>query len=99
MIWQEANAEGFSFPSGHAMISIVCYGLLAYYLRQNIASTRFRSGITLFFTLFILLIGFSRYVINVHFLTDVLSGFIIGGVCLWGLLVLERKVHIKRSQS
>lgn len=97
-IWQEVNAEGFSFPSGHAMISIVCYGLCAHYLRQNVKSARLKSAITLFFTLIILLIGFSRYVINVHFLTDVLTGFMLGGVCLWGLLVLERKVRIKRSQ-
>src|SRR5699024_3922258 len=34
----DAHAIGYSFPSGHAMISMVCYGLFIYFLRKKLCS-------------------------------------------------------------
>lgn len=83
-----ANAEGHSFPSGHAMLSMVCYGLLAYFLSKKITSTKRIFAIELFFALLIFLIGLSRFFINVHYLTDIMAGFFIGFLCLIGLIYL-----------
>lgn len=77
-----ANAEGYSFPSGHSMISMVCYGLLMYFLLRKIKSSKLHLYIQVIFALFIFLIGISRYIINVHYLTDVITGFIIGFIFL-----------------
>ncbi|CDQ40704.1 MULTISPECIES: phosphatase PAP2 family protein [Virgibacillus] len=83
-----ANAEGHSFPSGHAMISMVCYGLLAYFFSKKVKSSKKKLFIECFFALLILLIGVSRYIINVHYLTDVLAGFFIGFLCLIACIYL-----------
>lgn len=89
------NAEGYSFPSGHAMISIVCYGLLAYFIMRKLKSKRLILTVQITIGLLILLIGISRYIINVHYLTDVLAGFFIGFLLLTGFIYLyERLVKI-----
>lgn len=97
-IWVEANAEGYSFPSGHAMIPIVCYGMLVYFLSKKIKSNKIKVVIQGFFGLLIFLIGFSRYVINVHYLTDILAGFSIGFGCLLLLIGLDIFINKHRTQ-
>lgn len=74
----ELDAVGYSFPSGHAMVSIVCYSLVAYFLTRKIISEKRRFLIWLIFIVLILCIGFSRYVVHVHFLTDVFVGYCFG---------------------
>lgn len=98
MVWEDVNAEGFSFPSGHAMIPIVCYGLLAYYIGGKTTSPKLRLFVHGLFILLILLIGLSRYVINVHYLTDIVTGFVIGGVCLKLLIALDKMIA-RKTQS
>ncbi|HLR51897.1 MAG TPA: phosphatase PAP2 family protein [Candidatus Avamphibacillus sp.] len=98
-IWEEANAEGFSFPSGHAMIPIVCYGIFAYYISKKIKSTKLKLLVKVLFALLIFLIGFSRYVINVHYLTDIITGFFIGFGCLILLISIDKWVMKRRTQS
>jgi len=78
----EANAEGYSFPSGHAMISLVCYGLLLYFLEQKLVTKKVIFSVRIFFYTLIIFIGLSRYIINVHYLTDVITGFIAGYMLL-----------------
>ncbi|WP_067729791.1 phosphatase PAP2 family protein [Oceanobacillus damuensis] len=93
------NAEGYSFPSGHAMIPMVCYGLLAYFLVKKIKSKKLTFLTQLFFAIIIFLIGISRYVINVHYLTDVVAGFLIGYICLAGFIKLYELVQKLKIQS
>nr|WP_280922962.1 phosphatase PAP2 family protein [Virgibacillus litoralis] len=91
-----ANAEGYSFPSGHAMISMVCYGLLAYFITKNLKSAKATFAVQFLFALLIFLIGISRYMINVHYLTDVLAGFIFGFIFLVGLIYLYELIRNRR---
>ncbi|SDQ86515.1 undecaprenyl-diphosphatase [Virgibacillus subterraneus] len=91
-----ANAEGYSFPSGHAMISMVCYGLLAYFITKNLTSAKATFVVQFLFALLIFLIGISRYMINVHYLTDVLAGFIFGFIFLVGLIYLYELIRNRR---
>lgn len=91
----EVNASGESFPSAHAMSSLVCYGLFAYLLCKKIHSNTIRIMIQIIVGLLVLLVGFSRYIINVHFMSDVLAGFIIGILCLIGLILLYSKLKLK----
>lgn len=93
------NAEGYSFPSGHAMVSMVCYGLLAYFISKKLKSKRMIIFVQMTFTLLIFLIGISRYVINVHYLTDVLAGFFIGYFLLFGFIYLYETISQKQSRS
>ncbi|MFD1360992.1 phosphatase PAP2 family protein [Lentibacillus salinarum] len=98
-IFIAANAEGFSFPSGHAMIPMVCYGLLAYFLTKKITSSKSVFIIQFSLALLIFLIGISRYVINVHYLTDVLAGFVFGFLYLIGIIILYEKLQSVRRKS
>ncbi|WP_449354103.1 phosphatase PAP2 family protein [Virgibacillus natechei] len=98
-VLEAANAEGYSFPSGHAMIAMVCYGLLAYFLVKKSTSSRAMFFTQLFFAFIVFLIGISRYFINVHYLTDVASGFFIGFICLIGFIYLYEIIQKLRSNT
>lgn len=98
-IFIEANAEGFSFPSGHSMIPMVCYGFLMYLLIKKVSSKNAKFMIQVIFSLLIFFIGISRYFINVHYMTDIIAGFTFGFIILICFIHLyeyiqkHRKVH------
>lgn len=72
----------FSFPSGHATIAISFYGFLTYLLIRN--TLKWKHKINIFFggTAIIFLIGFSRLYLGVHYLSDVLGGYLSGTIWL-----------------
>jgi len=82
------EASGFSFPSGHAMIGIIAYGLLAYWLWKLLPRPYNRLAAVLA-VLFFLAIGLSRVYLGVHYPSDVLAGFAAGVFWLgtWWLAV------------
>lgn len=84
------EAFGFSFPSGHAMVSFSFYGLLLYIVWREVDQKKLKYGISIFLLLLILLIGFSRVYLRVHYATDVLAGFAVGGLWLIISLALLR---------
>jgi membrane-associated phospholipid phosphatase len=88
------QASGLSFPSGHAMIGGAFYGLIIYIIWATVQSRRWRWILSLFFTLIILLVGFSRIYLRVHYATDVLAGYLIG--LLWLLLSLYLLGHLEK---
>lgn len=86
------NAEGYSFPSGHSMVTIVCYGLIAYLIGTKLATLQAKSIVWIVFGSLIGLIGFSRYILNVHYLTDIISGFLFGSVVLVVFIYFYKKI-------
>jgi membrane-associated phospholipid phosphatase len=76
--------SGLSFPSGHAMIGGSFYGLLIYIVWRTVPNPIWRWLLTIVLTLLLLLIGYSRIYLNVHYATDVLAGFSAG--ILWLLI-------------
>lgn len=71
-----------SFPSGHSMSSIAFYGFLIH-LTWRIYNSRLKKIIyTIILFLLILSIGISRIYLQVHYPSDVLSGFAAGAICL-----------------
>ncbi|MBN9419654.1 hypothetical protein ABS71_07365 [bacterium SCN 62-11] len=68
----------YSFPSGHAMISLVVYGFLAYLLWRRQRS----AGWTLFLASLVLIISATRIYLGVHYPGDVLAGLVAGWPCL-----------------
>lgn len=83
-------AHGYSFPSGHSMIAAGFYGVIFVLLVQTIKN-RGGSGslLALFGALFVLLIGYSRIYLGVHYPTDVVTGLLCGGIwtfCMHRLL-------------
>jgi membrane protein DedA with SNARE-associated domain/membrane-associated phospholipid phosphatase len=76
----------YAFPSGHAMVSLVAYGVLAYFAVLALRTWRARTAVVLGTALLVLLIGFSRLYLGVHYFSDVVAGFAAGGVWLSSLV-------------
>ncbi|WP_181349224.1 phosphatase PAP2 family protein [Thalassobacillus sp. CUG 92003] len=98
-ILEAADGDGFSFPSGHAMVSMVAYGLLVYFFIYYSTSIKRSILITASGAVLIALIGLSRYIIRVHYLTDILAGFSFGFLFLmiWILIYYQIDAHVSRS--
>ncbi|MGA8572574.1 MAG: phosphatase PAP2 family protein [Desulfobaccales bacterium] len=91
--------HGYSFPSGHAFYSMALYGFIIYLTCKLVRNSWLRSLIFILCPLLILLIGFSRVYLNVHWLTDVLGGFCAGFSWLMlNILGLEIIKH-RRQES
>lgn len=71
------DESGYSFPSGHSMISMSFYGLLIYLIYKYINNKFIKIIAISILFLLILLIGISRVYLGVHYTSDVLAGFLI----------------------
>jgi membrane-associated phospholipid phosphatase len=90
-----ATESTFSFPSGHALVSLAVYGSIALVLARHL-STRARRAVLLGVTaLLVLAIGFSRLYLGVHFLSDVLAGYA-AGVAWLALLYVALELRSRR---
>jgi|APSaa5957512622_1039677.scaffolds.fasta_scaffold14808_3 membrane-associated phospholipid phosphatase len=71
--------SGYAFPSGHSTIIVVFLGLLVYLFaaRKNVLKMSLVAGLLALF------VGFTRLYLGVHYLSDVLAGFIVGGIILF----------------
>jgi membrane-associated phospholipid phosphatase len=76
-----ATAPGRSFPSGHALNSLVGCGVLLLVLSPLLASV-WRRVARAAAGLIVLLVGFARVGLGVHYLTDVVAGWTIGAAWL-----------------
>jgi len=86
---------GYSFPSGHAMISTAFYGMLGYLLWLNLRERAKPAWPVVIITpCLIFFIGGSRVYLGVHFPSDVIAGFAAGGawlaVCIIGLETIRK---------
>ena len=79
------TARGYGFPSGHAQGSIALWGSIAAWLN--------RGWFWVVTTTVVVLIGFSRVYLGVHFPTDVLAGWAVGIVLLGLYCVLQPKIE------
>jgi membrane-associated phospholipid phosphatase len=85
-----ATAVSPSFPSGHSTAAMAVYGFLAYLIVRRVPSQRVRFEVIYWTAVLIAAIGFSRIYLRVHFLSDVLSGLLVGGFWLLvGVAVAE----------
>ena len=86
------HSYSWSFPSGHAMASLIGYGMLAYVLMVLwIHRRRAQLFVVLGATLLIVAIGLSRLYLGVHYFSDVVGGYAAGvlwlSACISGLEV------------
>ena len=68
---------GYSFPSGHSMMSLCLYGFLIYLVVTRIKNTKLKVFLTILLSLLILMIGISRIYVGVHYPSDVVAGFLL----------------------
>jgi undecaprenyl-diphosphatase len=76
-----ANAGGFSFPSGHALNSLLCAGIVLLVFLP-VLSHRGRVIAWTAATVLVVLVGFDRVALGVHYVTDVVAGWVVALACL-----------------
>ena len=86
---------GFSFPSGHSMISMCMYGCLIYVVLKKIKNKYLKWFLVFILSLLIVSVGLSRIYVGVHYLSDVVSGFILGVIILILYIVLINKYFVR----
>lgn len=87
-------AQGYSFPSGHATMSITFYGLIIFLVWRNNISLWIKWILTIILAALINLIGVSRVYLRVHYASDVLAGFCVGLMWLLLSLWILKKIEI-----
>lgn len=90
-----ALAQGWSFPSGHASGAMAVYGMLGYLLIR--ATPRlWHLPITLTAAAVVLTVGYSRVVLQVHYFSDVLAGFVLAAGWLVVCIAAARLIRVHR---
>lgn len=85
------EAQGLSFPSGHALMSVTFYGLLIYIIFKMVENKPVKWSLITLLVLLIIIIGFSRIYLRVHYTTDVIAGYSVGFLWLvFAISILNR---------
>lgn len=86
----------YSFPSGHAMNSFVFFLSLTYFIYRETKSVKAFVFSGIISAVLVFGTGFSRIYLGVHYPSDVIAGFIAGGVWFLSAIALEKTVIFER---
>ena len=86
------NENGYSFPSGHSMASLSCYGFFIHLINKKDISKFKKILLTIILSLIIILIGISRIYLGVHYASDVMAGFALSFAHLMTYLLYYKKI-------
>lgn len=91
---------GYSFPSGHSMVTMAFYGFIVYFIYKSDMNKALKTTICLFLCLLILLVGFSRIYLGVHYASDVLAGFLVSIIylILYITIVVKKIKELKNEK-
>jgi membrane-associated phospholipid phosphatase len=90
-----ARAQGLSFPSAHAQAAVVGYAVLLLIFLPFLYGAWRRCAVT-FAVVAVLAIGFSRIALGVHYVSDVLGGFLLGAAWVAAMAVAFNVMGVDR---
>ncbi len=93
------EVTGLSFPSGHAMMSFIFYGMLIYLVWVNVTHQLLRNAVSIICILFIIAVGISRIYLGVHYPSDVLAGFAAGSFWLTACILGLRGLRYQKAEN
>jgi membrane-associated phospholipid phosphatase len=91
-----AHEPGLSFPSGHAQAAVVGYGILLLIFLPSLKGGWRRTATTVAAGM-VLAIGFSRVALGVHYVSDVVGGFVLGAAWLAALTAAFNATGVERG--
>ena len=95
--WVAIHETSASYASGHAVLSLTFYGLLAYIVSRSSLPANVRSAAVAVAALWILATGWSRLALGAHYLSDVIGGYLLGFCFLLvGEIVVDRFASARR---
>ncbi|HOZ54044.1 MAG TPA: phosphatase PAP2 family protein [Bacilli bacterium] len=80
-IWPLINETGYSYPSGHTLTATCFYGTLIILVNKYLKG-KLKIFVNIFLVIMIILTGLSRIYLGVHYLSDVIAGYILGVIVL-----------------
>ncbi len=86
-----------SFPSGHAMHTVVFFGVLWAVIAPRLPSRAWRVTLGAVMAVAAALVGISRVHLERHWPSDVLGGYLVGGMALWALLWIAGRFLMRGS--
>jgi len=92
-----AHESGLSFPSGHAQAAVVGYALLLLVFLPILRGV-WRTVAVTFAVLMVLAIGFARIALGVHFLSDVVGGYVLGAAWVAAMAAAFNAIRADRGK-
>lgn len=93
------DEKGYSFPSGHSMVSAAFYGFIIYLVYKNVKNKYIKYSIITILILLILCIGISRVYLGVHYASDVIAGFLISIFYLIIFISIVNNKILEKNQN
>lgn len=98
LVYRLVEESGFSFPSGHSMVGASFYGYIIYLIWKSNYSKDKKILSSLFLSILVLGIGFSRIYLGVHYASDVVAGLCLG-ICYTLIFIMIKEYSEKSSKK
>lgn len=77
-IFRIVNEKGYSYPSGHTLCAVSFYGFIIFLICISLLAMPIKIITIFILAILILMIGFSRIYLGVHYFSDIIGGLLIG---------------------
>ena len=89
--------KGYSFPSGHAMMSMAFYGMLIFLIFKYVKNTALKWTLIVILTILLATIGMTRIYLGVHYPSDVIGGLLVSLTYLFILTEIYNRIKIEEK--
>jgi undecaprenyl-diphosphatase len=96
--WVAIHEASFSYPSGHAALSLTFYGLWIFFIARSRLPTAVRRALAALLVAWIAAIGWSRLALGAHYPTDLVGGYLLAAVLLCAAITVYYRIEGRPRQ-